>query len=51
METILNKETSKDSWNSVKKKYKGYARARRQQLQDLYGEYEIIRLKFGESIT
>ena len=32
LETILNKETSKDIWDSMKKKYQGSSRVKRAQL-------------------
>ncbi|RDX97172.1 hypothetical protein CR513_20080, partial [Mucuna pruriens] len=35
LETILCKDTSKDIWDSMKKKYQGSAQAKRQQLQTL----------------
>ncbi|XP_061363393.1 uncharacterized protein LOC133306995 [Gastrolobium bilobum] len=51
LETILSKETSKDIWDSMKKKYQGSARAKRQQLQALRSEFETLRMKSGESIA
>ncbi|XP_061365273.1 uncharacterized protein LOC133308644 [Gastrolobium bilobum] len=51
LETILSKETSKEIWDSMKKKYQGSTRARRQQLQALRSEFETLRMKSGESIV
>ncbi|KAH7542401.1 hypothetical protein FEM48_Zijuj02G0069500 [Ziziphus jujuba var. spinosa] len=51
LETILCKDTSKHIWDSMKKKYQGSARARRQQLQALRTEFETLRMKLGESVT
>lgn len=51
LETILCKETSKDIWDSMKKKYQGSTRAKRQQLQALRTEFEALRMKTGESVT
>ena len=45
LETILCKETSKDIWDSMKKKYQGSARTKRQQLQALGTEFEMLRMK------
>lgn len=51
LETILCKETSKDIWDSMKKKYQGSTRTKRQQLQALCTEFEALRMKTGESVT
>ncbi|KAJ1398724.1 gag-polypeptide of LTR copia-type [Sesbania bispinosa] len=51
LDTILNKETSKDIWESMKKKYQGSAKAKGQQLQALRAEFETTRMKSGESIS
>ena len=51
LETILCKDTSKHIWDSMKKKYQGSTRAKRQQLQALRSEFEILRMKSGESVT
>ncbi|KAJ1391310.1 Zinc finger, CCHC-type [Sesbania bispinosa] len=51
LDTILNKETSKDIWESMKKKYQGSVKAKRQQLQALRAEFETTRMKSGESIS
>ncbi|KAF2295493.1 hypothetical protein GH714_033053 [Hevea brasiliensis] len=51
LETILHKDTSKQIWDSMKKKYQGSARVRRQQLLALHSEFETLRMKSGESVT
>lgn len=49
METILNDETSKEIWDSMKQKYKGSTRVKRAQLQGLKTEFEMLRMKEGET--
>ncbi|KAJ9698236.1 hypothetical protein PVL29_007361 [Vitis rotundifolia] len=51
LETILCKDTAKHIWDSMKKKYQGTARAKRQQLQALRSDFEMLRMKSGESVT
>ncbi|KAJ8768141.1 hypothetical protein K2173_021081 [Erythroxylum novogranatense] len=51
LETILCKDTSKHIWDSMKKKYQGTTRAKRQQLQALCTDFELLRMKSGESVT
>ena len=51
LETILNKETSKQIWDSMKKKFQGSLKAKRQQLQTLRIEFEILSMKTGETIS
>lgn len=51
LETILCKETSKDIWDSMKKKYQGSSRVKRTQLQALRREFETLHMKDGESVT
>ena len=51
LETILSKETSKDIWDSMKKKYQGSARVKRAQLQALKRDFETLQMKDGESVT
>ncbi|GKV51828.1 hypothetical protein SLEP1_g58452 [Rubroshorea leprosula] len=50
LETILNKSTSKNIWDSMKKKYQGNERARRQQRQALRAEFEVLQMQIGESV-
>ena len=51
LETILSKETSKDIWDSMKKKYQGSARVKCAQLQALKRDFETLQMKDGESVT
>ncbi|XP_051134166.1 uncharacterized protein LOC127253561 [Andrographis paniculata] len=49
--TALKNDTSKDIWDSMKKKYQGNLRAKRAQLQALCGEFETLPMKFGERVS
>ncbi|XP_058762798.1 uncharacterized protein LOC131636130 [Vicia villosa] len=51
LETILKKDTAKDIWDAMKKKYQGTARVKRAQLQALRKEFEILHMKEGESVN
>lgn len=51
LETILCKDTSKHIWDSMKKKYQGSTKAKRQQLQSLHTVFETLRMKTGESVS
>nr|CAN76821.1 hypothetical protein VITISV_017285 [Vitis vinifera] len=51
LETILCKDTSQQIWDSMKKKYLGSTRTKRQQLQALRFEFEMLRMKLGESVS
>ena len=51
LETILCKETSKDIWDSMKKKYQGSTRVERAQLQALKRDFETLQMKNGEYVT
>ncbi|KAH0709684.1 hypothetical protein KY284_011111 [Solanum tuberosum] len=51
LETILSKDTSKQIWDSMKKKYQGSTRTKRQQLQALRSEFDTLRMKSGESVS
>ncbi|XP_073152289.1 uncharacterized protein [Henckelia pumila] len=50
LETILQKDTSKQIWDSMKKKYQGTTRVKRQQLQALRKEFEILQMKQAEPV-
>ena len=50
LETILNKDTTKSFWDSLKKKYQGNARVKCAQLQALRKEFENLHMKSGESV-
>lgn len=49
-ETILQKGTTKNICESMKKKYYGQAQVKRAQLQALRKDFEILQMKGGESI-
>ncbi|KAL4386156.1 hypothetical protein GQ457_09G030990 [Hibiscus cannabinus] len=51
LETILNKATAKDIWDSLKTKYQGTARVQRAQRQALQKEYEVLCMTEGESVN
>lgn len=51
LETILEKNTSKQIWDAMKQKFKGSTRVKRQQLQALRKEFEILHMKEGESVN
>ncbi|RVW84289.1 Retrovirus-related Pol polyprotein from transposon TNT 1-94 [Vitis vinifera] len=51
LETILQKNTSKQIWDSMKKKYEGNARVKRSILQALRRDFETLEMKSGECIT
>ncbi|KAH0757074.1 hypothetical protein KY290_020567 [Solanum tuberosum] len=46
----LQRITSKDIWDSMKKTYQGTARVKRAQLQALRRDFETLQMKEGESI-
>lgn len=45
------KTTSKQIWESMKKKFEGSARVKRSHLQALRGEFEILEMKTGEGVS
>ncbi|XP_049368994.1 uncharacterized protein LOC125833889 [Solanum verrucosum] len=51
LETILCKDTSKHIWDSMRRKYQGSTKTKRQQLQALRTEFETLKMKSGELIT
>lgn len=50
LETILKKDTSKQIWDSMKKKFEGNARVKRSILQALRRDFETLEMKPGESV-
>ncbi|KAK7368917.1 hypothetical protein VNO80_10950 [Phaseolus coccineus] len=50
IETILNKETAKAIWDSMRQKYQGSTKVKRAQLQALRREFEILGMKEGEKV-
>ncbi|XP_052181905.1 uncharacterized protein LOC127794699 [Diospyros lotus] len=51
LETILNKDTTKSIWDSLKQKYQGIVRVQHAQRQALRREFEVLNLKVGEPIN
>ena len=51
LQTILNKDTAKNIWDSLKQKYQGTTRVKRAHLQALRKEFEILHMKAGESVN
>ena len=47
LKTIIQKDTSKQLWDSMKRKYQGNIRVQRAQLQTLRREFEIMEMKTG----
>ncbi|RVW94644.1 hypothetical protein CK203_030868 [Vitis vinifera] len=50
METILDKNTAKSIWDSMRQKYQGSTRVKRAQLQALRKEFEILQMKEGKKV-
>lgn len=50
MDTILNRDTAKHIWDSMKQKYQGSTRVKRAQLQALRKEFEVLQMQEGESV-
>ncbi|GAU16044.1 hypothetical protein TSUD_339150 [Trifolium subterraneum] len=51
LETILERRTSRNIWESMQRKYQGSTRVKRAQLQSLRREFEILCMKDEESVT
>ncbi|XP_010654967.1 uncharacterized protein LOC104880331 [Vitis vinifera] len=51
LETILNKKTTKDIWDSMKQKFQGTTRVKCGNLQALRKEFEILHMKSGEIVN
>ena len=51
LETILNKDTAKNIWDSLKQKYQGTTRVKSAHLQALRKEFEILHMKAGEFVN
>jgi hypothetical protein len=50
METILVKDSAKDIWDAIHRKYQGSTKVKLAQLQALRKEFEILAMKEGETI-
>uniref|UniRef100_A0A2N9G6A8 Integrase catalytic domain-containing protein n=5 Tax=Fagus sylvatica TaxID=28930 RepID=A0A2N9G6A8_FAGSY len=51
LDTILKKDTAKDIWDAMKKKFEGNARVKRSHLQALHREFETLEMRFDEGVT
>ena len=51
IETILNKETTKNIWDSMSLKYQGSTKVKRAQLQALGREFELLGMREGEKVN
>jgi len=51
LDTILNDETSKNIWDSMKQKFQGSTRVKRAQLQALRKEFETLQMKENETVN
>lgn len=51
LEIILQKNTSKEIWDSMKMKYKGSVKVNRSQLQALHRDFETLQIKQEESMN
>ncbi|CAL2236258.1 unnamed protein product [Prunus armeniaca] len=51
LDTILKKDTTKDIWDAMKKKFEGNARVKRSHLQALRREFETLEMRIGEGVT
>lgn len=50
LETILNWDTTKYIWDSMRRKYRGSMKLKRTQLHDLRQEFEVLYMKDNEII-
>lgn len=51
LKIITLRETSKQLWDSMKKKYQGNSRVKRGQLRSLRRSFELLEMKNGEAFT
>jgi len=51
LKTIIQKDTAKQLWDSMKLKYQGNARVKRAQLQRLRRTFETLEMKAGERVS
>ncbi|PNY02868.1 retrovirus-related Pol polyprotein from transposon TNT 1-94 [Trifolium pratense] len=50
LETILERNTARDIWESMRRKYQRSTRVKRAQLQTLRREFEVLTMKDNESV-
>ncbi|RVW23200.1 hypothetical protein CK203_099547 [Vitis vinifera] len=51
LDTILKKDTAKDIWDAMKKKFEGNARVKRSHIQALRRDFETLEMRYGERVT
>ena len=51
LDTVLKKDTAKNIWDAMKKKFEGNARVKRSHLQALRIEFETLEMRSGEGVT
>ncbi|GMY19433.1 retrovirus-related Pol polyprotein from transposon TNT 1-94 [Fagus crenata] len=51
LDTILKKDTTKDIWDDMKKKFEGNASVKRSHLQALRREFETLKMRSSEGVT
>jgi hypothetical protein len=50
LETILTRDTARDIWEAMRRKYQGSTKVKRAQLQALRREFEVLGMKDGEKV-
>jgi hypothetical protein len=50
LETILNRDSAKDIWDAMRRKYQGSTKVKRAQLQALHREFGVLAMKDNESV-
>lgn len=48
---MLKKKTSKEIWDSMRRKYQGSTRVKRAQLQAVRRDFEILQMQKGETVN
>jgi hypothetical protein len=51
LETILVRDTAKDIWDAMRRKYQGSTKVKRAQLQSLRREYEVLAMRESETVN
>ena len=51
LDTILKKDTAKDIWDAMKKRFEGNERVKKSHLQGLRREFETLDMKFNKGVT
>ncbi|PNX74679.1 copia-type polyprotein, partial [Trifolium pratense] len=51
LETILERETTRDIWEAMRRKYQGSTKVKRAQLQSLRREFEVLAMGESESVN